>query len=162
MQYDLAAQQYSTALSLLEQIKTASNISAGANAQSACDSATASFNQNDYQQQTLEANVTATKERLEELQSGNSDTLENLYGQKQDYTIKANADGKITALNATVSSIATGSIATIQNPDALQVNCNVTESDIQKIQIGMDAIITSDANDQTYHGKVTSISHNQQ
>ena len=156
--YETAAKKYSDALALLTQMNESGLYSPSNSAQAACDSATASFNQIDYQQQTLEANVTATRDRLEELQSGTSDTLESLYEQKNDYTIKANASGKITALNATVGSIASGTIATIQNLDALQINCNIQEYDIQKIQIGMEAIVTSDANDQQYHGMVTAIS----
>lgn len=52
--------------------------------------------------------------------------------------------GTITALDATVGSVCTGTVATIQNTDALVVEVTIL-NDVPGLTTGMSCNITSDA-----------------
>jgi len=95
-------------------------------------------------------------ENLEEAQT--SETLEDLYDDLDDYTLKAETSGYITALNVTVGSKTTNTIATIQDIDDLIISISVAEYDIKNVALGMKAIITSDSIDGEVEGVVSQIS----
>lgn len=149
---DLKQQALSAAEATYNQ---ASNAYTAAN--SSCETLSKQFETIDIQQQGLEAQVTTTKENLEKLSSSTSTVLENLYKQRNDYTITAPIDGTVTNMNAVLNNLPTGTLAIINDTSNLKVNCNVAEYDIQSLKQGMKANITSDANDQIYQGQITSI-----
>jgi RND family efflux transporter MFP subunit len=86
------------------------------------------------------------------------DDLEDLKTDLANCTLKAETGGTVTAINATVGSAASGTVATISNTSALQITVSVDEYDIQSIQKGMKATISSDAIDSTLNGTVTTVS----
>ena len=122
-----------------------------------CDALTKQFETIDIQQQGLEAQVSATKEALDKINTGTSPILDNLYLQRKDYTICAPIDGTITAINASENALPTGSLATISDTSNLKVKCNIAEYDIQSLALEMEATIKTDANEQVYQGKITHI-----
>ena len=66
--------------------------------------------------------------------------------------------GTITALDATVGSICTGTVATIQNTDALVVEVTIPSNDVPGLTTGMSCNITSDATgDDVIAGTLTRI-----
>ncbi len=73
-------------------------------------------------------------------------------------TLRAESAGTVTAVNATVGSRPSETVATIQNTNTLKVAISIEEYDMQSVEVGMDAIITSDATDVEMHGTVTQIS----
>lgn len=78
--------------------------------------------------------------------STSADTLEELQEKLADCTITATASGTVTAIGATVGSLANQlTIATIQDTDALKVAVTIDEDDIKKVSVGQRAIIKSDA-----------------
>lgn len=90
--------------------------------------------------------------------AGESDELEELEDQLDKCTLKAQTDGKVTSLNATVGSVVDGAVATIQDTSKLQISINIAEYDIENVKEGMKAIITSDVIDGEISGTLTQIS----
>lgn len=90
--------------------------------------------------------------------AGESDELEELEDQLHKCTLKAQTDGKVTALNATVGSVVDGAVATIQDTSKLQISISIAEYDIENVSEGMKAIITSDVIDGEISGTLTQIS----
>ena len=84
--------------------------------------------------------------------------LDDLKTDLSNCTLKAETSGTVTAINATVGSAASGTVAVISDISSLQVEISVDEYDIQSIEKDMTAIITSDAVDKTYSGKVKTVS----
>ena len=79
-----------------------------------------------------------------------ADTLEELQEKLEDCTLRATASGTVTAIGATVGSMANQiNIATIQDTDALKVAVTIDEDDIKKVSVGQKAIIKSDATGDT-------------
>lgn len=75
-----------------------------------------------------------------------------------DCTLTATMDGTITALDATVGSVCTGTVATIQNTDALVVEVTIPANSVPKLSTGMTCRITSDATgDAIINGTLTQI-----
>ncbi len=94
------------------------------------------------------------------LAKGVTDTdLEDLKTNLENCTLKAETAGVVTAINATVGSTVTDStVATIQNTSSLQITVSVDEYDIQDIEKGMTATITSDAITDELQGTVSTVS----
>lgn len=90
--------------------------------------------------------------------SGESDDLTDLQEQLEQCTLTAETSGKVTAVNATVGSMIEGTAATIQNTDSLKVAITIPEYDIENVQVGMTARITSDVTDKEVSGTLTQIS----
>jgi len=84
--------------------------------------------------------------------------LTELYEEYSKCTIKATMSGTITSLNLTVGSKPNGTIATIQDTDHLKVSISIDEYDVNSLEIGMKATITSDASDITMSGYLSQLS----
>lgn len=102
------------------------------------------------------AAIETAKENLEK--ASTNDTIEELQTKLANCTIKATSSGTITALNMTVGSRPSGTLATIQDLDKLKVSISVQEYDINNVEVGMKAVITSDATETEMTGKVSQIS----
>lgn len=86
------------------------------------------------------------------------DTLTNLQTTLENCTLTATMDGTITALNATVGDVCSGTVATIQDVDYLTVEVTIPASSVGKLSTGMQCNITSDATgDATITGTLTRI-----
>ena len=86
------------------------------------------------------------------------DTLTTLKDTLANCTLTATMSGTITALDATVGSICTGTVATIQNTDALVVEVTTPSNDVPGLTTGMRCNITSDATgDDVIAGTLTQI-----
>lgn len=81
--------------------------------------------------------------------SRTSDTLTDLQSTLEDCTLTATMSGTITELNATVGSVCTGTVATIQDLDYLTVEVTIPASSVGKLSTGMQCNITSDATGDT-------------
>ncbi len=90
--------------------------------------------------------------------STESDELTDLQEQLEQCTLTAETSGKVTAVNATVGSMIEGAAATIQNTDSLKVAITIPEYDIESVQVGMTARITSDVTDKEVNGTLSQIS----
>lgn len=155
----------------LKNAKTASNYnslySAYSTAKSAYESAKQSYSQVKESLKQAENQVESAKEQLDN--ASTSETLDNLYEQLEQCSIKANQDGTIVSLNATVGSYVgassgsvgaggqSSSIATISRTDKLKVSITISEADINNAKIGLSCYITSDADDETLNGTLTQI-----
>lgn len=96
------------------------------------------------------------KEALED--SKENDDLEDFYDSLEDYTLKAETAGYVTSLNATVgSNLSDTNVATIQDTEDLIISISIAEYDIDSVELGMRAIITSDSIDGSVEGKLTQI-----
>lgn len=102
-------------------------------------------------------NVEDSATKLEQAQR-TPDNLETLRSTLEDCTLTATMDGTITALNATVGSVCSGTVATIQNTDALTVDVTIPANSVPKLSTGMTCRITSDATgDAVIDGTLTQI-----
>ena len=66
-------------------------------------------------------------------------------------------DGTITALDATVGAVCSGTVATIQDVDNLTVEVTIPASSVGRLKTGLQCNITSDATDDTITGTLTRI-----
>ncbi len=102
-------------------------------------------------------NVEDSATKLEQT-SRTPDSLKDLQGTLDECTLKATMDGTITGLNATVGSVCSGTVATIQNTSALVVEVTIPASSVSKLSTGMTCRITSDATgDHEIEGTLTQI-----
>ena len=102
-------------------------------------------------------NVEDSATKLEQAQR-TPDNLETLRSTLEDCTLTATMDGTITALNATVGSVCSGTVATIQNTDARVVDVTIPANSVPKLSTGMTCHITSDATgDAVIDGTLTQI-----
>ncbi len=102
-------------------------------------------------------NVEDSATKLEQAQR-TPDNLETLRSTLDDCTLTATMDGTITALNATVGSVCSGTVATIQNTNALTVEVTIPANSVPKLSTGMVCRITSDATgDTVINGTLTQI-----
>ena len=102
-------------------------------------------------------NVEDSATKLEQAQR-TPNNLETLRSTLEDCTLTATMDGTITALNATVGSVCSGTVATIQNTDALVVDVTIPANSVPKLSTGMTCHITSDATgDAVINGTLTQI-----
>lgn len=87
-----------------------------------------------------------------------SDTLslENKKDKLNDAQVIATVDGTITNVNCEVGVKASGALFVIQNLDKLKVDADVDETDINQIQVGQRAEVTTDASgNEIIQGEVT-------
>ena len=113
----------------------------------------------DNREKNYESAVTACENAKQTLDNAStSDELEKLYDQLEKCTIKATSDGTITQLNVQVGDMVNGTIAVIQDTENLKISTSFEEYDIQNIELGMECVITSDANDKTLSGYVSQLS----
>ena len=106
---------------------------------------------------TNSRNVDSAETKLEQA-SRTPDTLTTLQSTLEDCTLTATMDGTITELNATVGSVCTGTVATIQDVSNLTVEVTIPASSVGKLSTGMQCNITSDATgDATITGTLTRI-----
>ena len=77
------------------------------------------------------------------------DTLTDLQTSLEECTLTATMDGTITELNATVGSVCSGTVATIQDVEDLTVEVTIPASSVSKLSTGMQCNITSDATGDT-------------
>ena len=73
------------------------------------------------------------------------DNLETLQDTLADCTLTATMSGTITALDATVGSVCAGTVATIQDTDALVVEVTIPADDVPGLETGMSCLFTSNA-----------------
>lgn len=139
MNYDSLSAYYNAALSAYEQAEKAWNTA------------------RDYRD-TCESRVSDAKETL--TKNASSDELEDLQEKLAQCTLTAETAGKVTAINVTVGSMAGNNttIATIQDTESLKVAVTIPEYDIQNVEAGMRAVITSDATEDEIEGTLTQIS----
>lgn len=151
-----------------EQAKTAYE-----NAQKAVDSAKTAVENaeqqvqsahNSYDQEKNYSSLTNKVQNVEdsatklEQTSRTPDSLKDLQDTLDECTLKATMDGTITGLNATVGSVCSGTVATIQNTSALVVEVTIPASSVSKLSTGMACRITSDATgDHEIEGTLTQI-----
>ena len=112
--------------------------------------------QAEKQLETASESLDTAKKNLDK--SGSSDTLEDLQEQLTKCTLTAETSGTVTSLNATVGSICSDTVATIQDTNALKIAVTIQEYDVPNVSIGMKARITSDATDGEISGTLTQIS----
>ena len=106
---------------------------------------------------TNSRNVDSAETKLKQA-SRTPDTLTTLQSTLEDCTLTATMDGTITELNATVGSVCTGTVATIQDVSNLTVEVTIPASSVGKLSTGMQCNITSDATgDATITGTLTRI-----
>lgn len=109
----------------------------------------------DQAQQAYDTAVTQNSRAVDsagtklEQASRTSDTLTDLQSTLEDCTLTATMSGTITELNATVGSVCTGTVATIQDLDYLTVEVTIPASSVGKLSTGMQCNITSDATGDT-------------
>ena len=89
---------------------------------------------------------------------GESDELEQLYGQVENCTLRAKTAGKVTSLDATVGSLPGTTVATIQDTGSLKISISIPEYDIESVSVGLPVRITTDVTDETFTGTVSQIS----
>ena len=77
------------------------------------------------------------------------DTLTDLQTSLEECTLTATMDGTITELNATVGSVCSGTVATIQDVDDLTVEVTIPANTVGQLTPGMQCKITSDATGST-------------
>lgn len=166
--FDAIEKALSDAENSKEQAKTAYE-----NAQKAADSAQKAVNNaeqqvqsahNSYDQEKNYSSLTNKVQNVEdsatklEQTSRTPDSLKDLQGTLDECTLKATMDGTITGLNATVGSVCSGTVATIQNTSALVVEVTIPASSVSKLSTGMACRITSDATgDDEIKGTLTQI-----
>ena len=92
--------------------------------------------------------VDSAETKLEQA-SRTSDTLTDLQTTLENCTLTATMDGTITELNATVGSVCSGTVATIQDVSDLTVEVTIPASSVGKLSTGMQCNITSDATGDT-------------
>ncbi len=125
-------------------------------AQTAYEQAQTAYEQAVKNQETAQENCDDALESYNK--SSESDELTDLQEQLEQCTLTAETSGKVTAVNATVGSMIDGAAATIQNTDSLKVAITIPEYDIESVQVGMTARITSDVTDKEVSGTLSQIS----
>ena len=106
--------------------------------------------QQSYQNSATSASrsVDNAETKLEQSQRAD-DTLTNLQTALENCTLTATMDGTITALDATVGAVCSGTVATIQDVDNLTVEVTIPASSVGRLKTGLQCNITSDATDDT-------------
>ncbi len=158
--YDEAKSAEAQALAQLNAAKEQANYTALESAYTSAQKArTTARSTLDSLQKTYKNAVSTFEKAEENLANANtSDELEDLYEKYNNCTIKANATGTITQVNTQVGSVASGTIAVIQDTENLKISTSFREYDVQNLEIGMECIITSDVNDKQLSGYVSLIS----
>ena len=114
------------------------------------------INSDDSEIATLNENIKEIDTQIQKLDK--NDELKALEEKLTKTVLKAESDGKITELKATVGSMTEGVIATIQSMDKLIITVNIPEYDITKVTVGMKAKISSDSLADKIEGELVRIS----
>lgn len=102
---------------------------------------------------------TAANSSWEKVKQGtDSGDLEELLKRKAECVLKAESDGQVTELNATVGSIPKDIIAKIQSTDQLIFKVTIPEADINRVKPGLEVRITADSIQKPAEGTLTNIS----
>lgn len=153
--YDRITESYNSALE-----KYNGKLTSKQNAQNEYDSAVSSraktVNSDDSEIATLNENIKEIDTQIQKLDK--NDELKALEEKLTKTVLKAESDGKITELKATVGSVTEGVIATIQSMDKLIITVNIPEYDISKVKVGMKAKISSDSLTDKIEGELVRIS----
>lgn len=148
----------------IDQLKTAME-----NAQTAVENAETSYR---LAQESYNATLTAVNQTLQTYQNALEKTtalssnetavleLENLYQQREDYTIVAPMDGVISSLKIKEGSMATSgmTVAQVTNFDTMEIEIKIDEYDILGIQVGTEVEVSVDALEQSFEGRISEIS----
>ncbi|MBQ9517150.1 MAG: efflux RND transporter periplasmic adaptor subunit [Eubacterium sp.] len=125
-------------------------------AKSAYEQAQTTYEQYENELSQAETQLSQAKTELEN--ASTSDNLDELKSQRDECQLKAEQDGTVTAISATVGSACNmEAAATIQDLDSLQVDITIKEADINNAKIGQACHITDDASSETLDGKLTQI-----
>ncbi len=157
-----AQQDLSTAQSELSSAQSAMNIeslqAAATSAATAYDQALSTWNSARDYRDSCQQQVESAQQALTDASA--DDTLEELQQTLANCTLTAPTAGKITAINVTVGAMAGNNttIAEIQNTDSLKIAVTIPEYEIQNVELGMTARITTDATEGTIEGTLTQIS----
>ena len=145
-------------------LKNAKQICNYSSLESAYNSAKTTYNEAKQTKSQYKDAVTQAEEQLEraaeELENAStSDTLDDLKSQLSECSLKAEQDGTVTALNATVGSSAgkDSAVATIQDLKNLQVSITIEEADINNVETGLTCRVTTDAEDDALSAELTQI-----
>ena len=148
-----------------ESLRSAKEICNYSSIESSYTSAKTAYNEAKQTRSQYKNEMSQAKEQLEkakeELENAStSDNLDDLKSQLEECSLKAEQDGTVTALNATVGSSVSmdNAVATIQDLDNLTVSITIEEADINNVEIGMTCRVTSDASDTALSGTLTQIS----
>ncbi len=157
--YEEAAQNCQVALTALNDMKTTCNYSTY---ETAYQKAKTTHETAYAQEKSAISKKESAQEQLESTQdtyynSGISSTLEKLYEQLEAVQLKAETDGKITALNVSVGDTPSGVVATIQDTNNLKISVTIQEADIHNVSIGMPCRIQTDATNQVISGTLSQI-----
>ena len=153
--YDNISNKYNEALNTYNE-KIAARDSAKSQHDEAVANSTSTANSNKAEIETLQASITDVKNQIEKL--NDSDELKELKEKLNNTVLKAETSGKITELKVNVGSMTDGAIATIQSTDKLILEVNIAEYDIQKVNTGMKAKISSDTLTDKVDGELVRIS----
>ena len=153
--YDNISNKYNEALNTYNE-KIAAKESAKSQHDEAVANSTSTANSNKAEIETLQASITDVKNQIEKL--NDNDELKELKEKLDNTVLKAETSGKITELKVNVGSMTDGAIATIQSTDNLILEVNIAEYDIQKVNIGMKAKISSDTLNDKVDGELVRIS----
>ena len=152
--------------SALGDAKTACNYSS---IESEYNSAKTSYESAKQTAEQTENSLEQAKNQLKQAETqlenaGSSNNLEELKEQLENCSLKAEQDGTVTALNATVGSAAGSgmggggsTVATISDLTKLKITITIPEANINSASIGMSCYITSDASNETLNGTLTQI-----
>ncbi len=153
--YDRIAGNYNAALE-----KYNGKLSIKQTAQSEYDSAVSArakaINNDDSEIATINESLKEINSQIQKLDK--NDELKALEEKLEKTVLKAESDGKVTELKATVGSMTEGVIATIQSTDKLIISVNIPEYDISKVTVGMKAEISSDSLAKKIKGELVRIS----
>ena len=89
--------------------------------------------------------------------SSTATELAKLYEQLDAASLVANQDGVVTAVGATEGSVPSGVLFQIEDPDNLEIDVEIKESDIFKVEEGQKVEITNDTIEDVSSGKVESV-----
>ncbi|CAM2079024.1 MAG: HlyD family efflux transporter periplasmic adaptor subunit [uncultured Clostridium sp.] len=153
--YDNISNKYNEALNTYNE-KVATRDSAKAQYDEAVANKTSIVNSNKSEVDTLETSITEASTQIEKL--NDNEELKELKEKLNSTVLKAETSGKITELKVNVGSMTEGAIATIQSTDNLILEVNIAEYDIQKVNTGMKAKISSDTLTDKVEGELVRIS----
>ena len=145
------------------ELKTAQTESGYTEALAAKNAAVTAWEQSQAALEKAEAQAKTTAEALEDArealaEGGDSDELRDLTDKLAECTLRAETSGTVTSLNATVGSVCSGTVATIQDTESLKIAITIEEADVPNVALGMTARITSDATEEEIGGTLTQLS----
>lgn len=166
--YDQLIAAYTQAQTALTQATTALNqattaLSTAKNSNQSADKQVTSAH-NSYDTEKNYSNLKSLYQSLQDAKTKldqakrTPDTLTTLQTTLGNCTLTATMSGTVTALNATVGSVISGTAATIQDTNGLTVDITIPADKVTTVTTGMTCSITSDSTgDETISGKLTQI-----